>query len=68
MFQNKRFGRYAVALNILGIFLIFFYSGFQTEHLNSLTNFLPETNTWSESMLMMPNTVGGIVSVVLYLI
>ena len=39
MLRNKKFAKYAVAFNILGIVFNFMYSGLQNDHINIIQGF-----------------------------
>ena len=44
MLRNKKFAKYAVAFNILGIVFNFMYSGLQNDHINIIQGFSAWTN------------------------
>lgn len=68
MFKNKKFLRYALIFNIIGILYNFFYSGLQNDHLNILTPFLQSTYGWDDLTITNPVTIGAIVTIIVYLI
>jgi len=68
MFKNKRFVKYTVVFMFLGTFGMFFYSGFQTDHMNVLRPIAMETFGYTETQTDMPATVSQYVVIVFYLI
>jgi len=68
MFKNKRFVKYTVVFMFLGVFAMFFYSGFQNDHLNILRPVAMEKFGYTETQADMPATVAGFAVVVFYLI
>ncbi len=68
MFTNKKFLRYALIFNIIGIMYNFFYSGLQNDHLNILTPFLQSTYGWDDLTITNPVTIGALVTIIVYLI
>lgn len=65
MLKNKAFAKYAIIFNLLGIVYMFLYSGLQNDHLNIITAF---NNTWSNTKLTSPVTVGAVIVIFFYLI
>lgn len=61
MLRNKKFARYAIALNILGIVFMFMYSGLQNDHINIIQGF----SAWNNAATLAPLTVGNFVCIVL---
>ncbi len=61
MFQNKKFGRYAVAFMILGIVYMFMYSGLQNDQINIIQGF----SAWNDNATLTPMTIGNLVCIVL---
>lgn len=68
MLKNKKFLGYAIMINLLGVFFMFFYSGLQNDHLNILTPYLAKTFGWSDLKIINPVTWGAAVSIILYLL
>lgn len=68
MFNDRRFTGQALLLMLLGVFLMFFYAGLQTDHLNVLTPYLQATYGWDDLAITNPVTAAAIVSIVLYLV
>lgn len=68
MLKNKQFARYAIIFCVLGVVMMFFYSGLQNDHLNVLYNFLPADLGWTEDMKALPVTWGGLACVIFYLV
>lgn len=68
MFNDRKFTRQALLLMLLGVFLMFFYAGLQTDHLNVLTPYLQATYGWDDLAITNPVTAAAIVSIVLYLV
>lgn len=68
MLKNKKFGAKAVLFNIIGIIMMFFYSGFQIDHLNILRPVALEVFGFSDTAADMPVTVAGFAVVAFYLI
>lgn len=66
--NNKKFAQKALLFNILGIVMMFFYSGFQNDHLNILRPVAMEVFGFGETAADMPVTVAGFAVVVFYLI
>lgn len=54
MLKNKKFARYAIAFNILGIIFMFMYSGLQNDHYNIIQTF----TSWSGTQIQAARTVG----------
>ncbi len=61
MFKNKKFGSYVIALNLLGILFMFFYSGLQNDHYNIITSY----SAWSATQLQVARTVAEFACIVL---
>lgn len=61
MFQNKKFGSYAVAFCILGIVYMFMYSGLQNDQINIIQGF----SAWTNQATLIPLTVGNLVCIAL---
>ncbi len=61
MLKNKKFGAYVIAFNILGIVLMFMYSGLQNDHLNIITSY----SAWSATQVQLGRTVAEFVCIVL---
>lgn len=68
MLQNKKFAPRAIAFCILGIVMMFFYSGFQNDHLNILRPIAIDVFGFNETTADMPVTIAGFAVVVFYLI
>ena len=68
MFNDRKFAGQALLLMLLGVFLMFFYAGLQTDHLNVLTPYLQATYGWDDLAITNPVTAAAIVSIVLYLV
>ena len=68
MFNDRKFTGQALLLMLLGVFLMFFYAGLQTDHLNVLTPYLQATYGWDDLAITNPVTAAAIVSIVLYLV
>lgn len=61
MLKNKKFAKYAIAFNILGIIFMFLYSGLQNDQINIIQGF----SAWSKVSTQLPMTVGNFVCIVL---
>ena len=61
MLKNKKFARYAIAFNILGIVFMFMYSGLQNDHINIIQGF----SAWNNNATLLPLTVGNFVCIAL---
>ncbi|MGL5437897.1 MAG: MFS transporter [Lachnospiraceae bacterium] len=68
MSTNKKFAEKAFIFCILGVVMMFFYSGFQNDHLNILRPVALEVFGFNETTADMPVTVAGFAVVVFYLI
>jgi len=68
MLKNKKFAGKAIIFCFLGILMMFFYSGFQNDHLNILRPVAQEVFGFSETTADMPVTIAGFAVVVFYLI
>ncbi len=55
MFKNKAYWKRAMPVLILGIFLMYFYSGLQNDHLNALTEYYRGLG-WSATTITNPVT------------
>ena len=64
MLKNKKFAKYAIAFNILGILFMFFYSGLQNDQINIIQGF----SAWSNGDTLAPMTVGNLVCIALTLV
>ncbi len=61
MLKNKKFARYAVAFNILGIVFNFMYSGLQNDQINIIQGF----SAWNNQATLLPMTIGNLVCILL---
>lgn len=61
MLKNKKFARYAIAFNLLGIVFNFMYSGLQNDQINIIQGF----SAWKNSATLLPLTIGNLVCIVL---
>ena len=61
MLKNKKFAKYAIAFNILGIVFMFLYSGLQNDQINIIQGF----SAWNNTATQLPMTVGNIVCILL---
>ena len=61
MLKNKKFARYAIAFNILGIIFMFMYSGLQNDHYNIITAY----SAWTAEQIQIGRTVGEIACIAL---
>lgn len=68
MLKNKKFAGYAIIFSILGVVMMFFYSGFQHDHLNILRPVAKAVFGYTETQADMPVTVSGLAVVIFYLI
>jgi len=68
MLKNKQFAWKAVIFCILGVIMMFFYSGFQNDHLNILRPVALEVFGFSEIAADLPVTIAGFAVVIFYLI
>jgi len=68
MLKNKQFAWKAVIFCILGVIMMFFYSGFQNDHLNILRPIALEVFGFSETAADLPVTIAGFAVVIFYLI
>jgi len=68
MFKNKKFAGKAIIFCILGVVMMFFYSGFQNDHLNILRPVALEVFGFNETSADMPVTIAGFAVVVFYLV
>ena len=61
MLKNKKFARYAIAFNILGIIFMFMYSGLQNDHYNIITSF----SGWTATQVQLGRTIAEYVCIAL---
>lgn len=61
MAKNKKFLGYGIILSILGIVLMFLYSGLQNDQINIIQNF----SAWNSDVTMLPMTVGNFICIIL---
>lgn len=61
MLKNKRFARHAAAFCILGILLMFMYSGLQNDQINIIQSF----SAWSKTGTQQPLAIGNLVCIAL---
>ena len=61
MLKNKKFARYAIAFNLLGIVFNFMYSGLQNDQINIIQAF----SAWKNTFTLLPLTIGNLVCIVL---
>jgi MFS transporter, OFA family, oxalate/formate antiporter len=61
MLRNKKFARYAIAFNLLGIVFNFMYSGLQNDQINIIQGF----SAWTNNYTLLPLTIGNLVCIVL---
>ena len=61
MLKNKKFARYAIAFNILGIVFMFMYSGLQNDQINIIQGF----SAWNNNATLLPMTIGNLVCILL---
>lgn len=61
MLKNKKFARYAIAFNLLGIVFNFMYSGLQNDQINIIQGF----SAWTNDFTLLPLTAGNLVCIVL---
>lgn len=59
--KNKAFTKYAAAIWIIGLFMMYFYSGLQNDHLNILTPYVTEAFGMSNTAATNPVTIAGFV-------
>ncbi len=64
MLKNKKFARYAIAFNILGIVFMFMYSGLQNDQINIIQGY----SAWNNQATLIPMTIGNIVCIALTLV
>ncbi len=60
MFENRAYWKRALPVWILGVFLMYFYSGLQNDHLNVLTTYYTKLG-WSALTITNPVTWGTLV-------
>ena len=68
MLKNKKFAVRALVFCVLGVIMMFFYSGFQNDHLNILRPIALDVFGFSETAADMPVTIAGFAVVVFYLV
>ena len=61
MLKNKKFARYAIAFNLLGILFMFMYSGLQNDHYNIITTY----SGWTASQIQLGRTIAEYVCIAL---
>jgi MFS transporter, OFA family, oxalate/formate antiporter len=61
MLRNKKFAKYVIAFNILGIIFNFMYSGLQNDQIN----IIQASSVWTNTATLMPLTVGNLVCILL---
>ena len=64
MFKNKKFAKYTIAFNILGVIFMFFYSGLQNDQINIIQGF----SAWNNDATLAPMTVGNLVCILLTIV
>ena len=64
MFKNKKFAKHVVAINVLGVLFMFFYSGLQNDQINIIQGF----SGWNNDATLLPLTIGNLVCIVLTLV
>jgi MFS family permease len=64
--KNQEFARRSLPILILGVLLMFFYSGLQNDHINVITPYLLNAG-WTAEAITFPITVGGYLGVPFYL-
>ena len=64
MLKNKKFARYAIAFNLLGIIFMFMYSGLQNDQINIIQGF----SAWNNQATLLPLTVGNFVCIAMTLV
>lgn len=67
MAKNAAFAKKVLPLLILGVFMMYFYSGLQNDHLNVLTPYYSQFG-WSANAITAPVTVAGFVVIVATLV
>lgn len=65
MFENRAYWARALPVLILGIFLMYFYSGLQNDHLNVLKDYYMKLG-WSATAATNPVTLGAFAVVLVY--
>lgn len=68
MLKNKKFAGYTLIFCVLGVIMMFFYSGFQNDHLNILRPVAKTVFGYTETQADMPVTISGFAVVIFYLI
>ncbi len=64
--KSRKFLGYAVLLCILGVVLMFLYSGLQNDQINIIQAFITEAGGgWSATQTQMPMTVGNFICIIL---
>ena len=61
MLKNKKFAKYAIAFNIIGIIFMFLYSGLQNDQVSIIQGF----SAWTAEATQLPVSVGNFVCIVL---
>ena len=61
MLKNKKFAKYAIAFNILGVIFMFLYSGLQSDQINIIQTF----SAWYNISTQVPMTVGNFACIIL---
>lgn len=64
MLKNKKFGKYAIALNVLGIVFMFFYSGLQNDQINIIQSY----SAWNNEATLIPMTAGNLACIALTIV
>ncbi|MCC8150222.1 MAG: hypothetical protein LIO96_01860 [Lachnospiraceae bacterium] len=59
MARNKKYLANAILLCVLGVVLMFLYSGLQSDHINIITAF----SSWSSNAIQYPLTVGNFICI-----
>lgn len=68
MLKNRKFAVKTIAFCIIGIVMMFFYSGFQNDHLNILRPVAMDVFSFNDTTADMPVTIAGFAVVAFYLI
>lgn len=63
MFENPAFGKRALPILILGIFMMYFYSGLQNDHLNVLVPYYTSLG-WDNVTITNPVTYAGFIVII----
>ncbi len=67
LFKNHAFRNHSMPILILGIFMMYFYSGLQNDHLNILTPYYSALG-WSANQITLPVTIAGFVVILLTMV